>query len=348
MRTALCERLGIEYPIIQAPIGGAAGPSLAATVSIAGGLGSVAMTGWGGAGTRARIQEVRRKTDRPFACNLLLSYDVTEEIEAILAERVPIVSLFWGDPAPFVSRIRDAGALLVCTVGSVLEAERAAEGGADVIVAQGWEAGGHVRGTTATLALVPAVVDAVDPVPVVAAGGIVDGRGLAAALALGAQAAWIGTRFLSALEADVHPLYLEKLLSANATDTMYSMIFDGGWPDAPGRTLRNSTAAAWEAAGRPVPGARPGEGEVIAHDTVGPIHRYDAVTPRTDMTGQIEAMPLWAGQGVGLVRRRQPAAAIIREIIAEARAVMTAGGVLAASSDSQMQRGESNHAGDVQ
>ena len=193
--------LGIDHTIIQAPIGGAAGPALAAAVSGAGGLGTLAMTGWGAEAARRRIQEVRAQTDRPFACNLLLVYDIAAEFEAMLAERVPVVSLFWGDPAPLVGRIHDAGARLMMTAGSVAEAERAVEAGADIIVAQGWEAGGHVRGTVSTLALVPAVVDAVAPVPVAASGGIADGRGLAAALALGAQAGFIGTRFLAATEA---------------------------------------------------------------------------------------------------------------------------------------------------
>ena len=122
-----------------------------------------------------------------------------------------------------------------------------------------------MRGTVSTLALVPAVVDAVAPVPVVAAGGIADGRGLAAALALGAEAAWIGTRFLSATEAGVHPLYRARVLAGRADDTVYSTLFDGGWPNAPARALRTPVVAAWEAAGRPRPGARPGEGDVIGH-----------------------------------------------------------------------------------
>ena len=176
----------------------------------------------------------------------------------------------------------------------------------------------------------PAVVDAVAPVPVVAAGGIADGRGLAAALALGAEAAWIGTRFVSAAEADAHPLYRDRLLAAGTEDTVYSTLFDGGWPDAPARTLRTPTVTIWEAAGRPARGARPGEGEVIGHEALGPIRRYDCITPRTDVTGDILAMSLWAGQGVGLVRRTQPAAEIVAEIVAEARAVMAAAGRLAA------------------
>ena len=113
MRTALCERLGIDYPVIQAAIGGAAGPALAAAVSGAGGLGTLGLTGWGGAGARTRIRKLRQRTDRPFVGNVVLAYNVAEEIETMLAERVPIVSLFWGDPAPLAARVHDAGALLM-------------------------------------------------------------------------------------------------------------------------------------------------------------------------------------------------------------------------------------------
>ena len=333
MRTPLCEKLGIDLPVIQAPIGRAAGPGLAAAVAAAGGLGTLTLTGWGAEGARRRIHEVRARTDRPFACNLLLHYDFEDELDAALAERVAVVSLFWGDPAPLVPRIHDAGALLMMTVGSVTEAVQAAEAGADVIVAQGFDAGGHVRGTTGTLALVPAVVDAVAPVPVAAAGGIADGRGLAAVLALGAQAAFIGTLFVSATEAEAHPVYRAQLLAAEGEDTVYSTLFDGGWPDAPGRVLRTPTVAAWEDAGRPAPGARPGEGDAVGEGHFGTIHRYHAVTASADVTGDIEALPLWAGQGVGLVRREQPAAGIVAEIVAEARSILAAAGRLSLPPD---------------
>lgn len=330
MRTALCERLGIDFPVLQAAIGGAAGVDLAVAVSRAGGLGALGLTGYDGAQARAMIRRVRQQTDRPFAGNVVLALDVAEQIDAMLEERVPVVSVFWGDPGPFADRVHESGALLMVTVGGVEEARRAVAAGADVIVAQGWEAGGHVRGTVSTLALVPVVVDAVAPVPVVAAGGVADGRGLAAALALGAEAAWIGTRFLSATEAGVHPAYRARVLAGQADGTIHSTLFDGGWPDAPGRTLRTPTVAAWEDAGRPGPGARPGEGEVIGQVGSEALRRYDAVTPRPDFAGDIDAMSLWAGQGVELVRREQPAAEIVREIVEEARAVLLSGGRLAA------------------
>jgi NAD(P)H-dependent flavin oxidoreductase YrpB (nitropropane dioxygenase family) len=329
MRTALCERLGIELPVFQAAIGGAAGPALASAVCRAGGLGTLGLSAFDGTESRARIREVRKATDRPFVGNVVLAFDVAAQIDAMLSERIPIVSIFWGDPAPLAGRVHEAGALLMVTVGGIEEALHAVAGGADIIVAQGWEAGGHVRGTTSTLALVPAVVDAVAPVPVVAAGGIADGRGLAAVLALGAEAAWIGTRFLAAVEADLHPHYRARILEASGGDTFYSQLFDGGWPDAPGRVLRNPTVAAWEAAGRPAPGARPGEREAIGHAGSEAVFRYEAVTARTDFTGDIDAMSLWAGQGVGLANRVQPAAEIVRDLVSEARSVLRAGGLLA-------------------
>nr|WP_256375943.1 nitronate monooxygenase [Bradyrhizobium sp. WSM1743] len=187
----------------------------------------------------------------------------------------------------------------------------------------GWEAGGHVRGTVATMPLVPNVVDAVSPVPVVAAGGIADGRGLAAALALGAAGAWIGTRFLASHEATIHTRYRERLLQASENDTIYlENLFDIRWPNAPHRTLRNQTVEAWEAAGRPTTGKRPGEGEVIATSRIGPIVRYQAYTPDRDSQGDIDALSLWAGQSVGLVSQVQSAGDIVREIADEARSIL--------------------------
>jgi NAD(P)H-dependent flavin oxidoreductase YrpB (nitropropane dioxygenase family) len=175
------------------------------------------------------------------------------------------------------------------------------------------------------MALVPAVVDQVGDTPVIAAGGIADGRGLAAALALGAGAGWIGTRFLASEEATIHPEYRKRVLASSENDTAYLHdLFDGGWKAAPHRVLRNSTVAAWEQAGRPRQGERPGEGDVIATSpSRGEILRYDACTPEGDLTGAIEALPMWAGQTSGMVRRVQPAAEIVSEIMAEARRVIS-------------------------
>src|SRR3954462_9793034 len=324
MKTALCERLGIELPIIQAPMGGAAGPNLAAAVSNAGGLGTLPLWRADNETMRRQIRETRALTSRPFAINLVLETPQEERLAVCLEEGVPIISFFWRDPGSLVTRAKAGGAVVLHTVGSADEAKRAVDSGVDVIVAQGWEAGGHVRGMVATLPLVPAVVDAVSPTPVVAAGGIADGRGLAAVLALGAAGAWIGTRFLASHEAAIHRRYRELLLRARETDTVYlDNLFDVRWPDAPHRTLRNKTVDAWEAAGRPASGQRPGEGEVIATSrSIGPIVRYQSYTPVADVEGDIDALSLWAGQSVGLVSKLQPAGEIVREIAEEARMII--------------------------
>lgn len=324
MKTALCETLSIEIPIIQAPMGGAVGPTLAAAISNAGALGTLALWGADLETLRKQVRETQSLTSKPFAVNLNLQFPQDERLEVCLAEGVPIISFFWGDPSGLVQRAKAAGAKVMHTVGTARDARAAVASGVDVVVAQGWEAGGHVWGTVATMPLVPAVVDAVTPVPVVAAGGIADGRGLAAALALGASGAWIGTRFLASSEVAIHPHYRKRLMSATEDDTVYlDNLFDVGWPNAPHRVLRNSTVEAWEAAGRPQSGKRPGEGDVVATSkSRGPIVRYRSYTPASDAEGDIDALPLWAGQSVALVNRVQPAADIVREIEAEARAVL--------------------------
>jgi NAD(P)H-dependent flavin oxidoreductase YrpB (nitropropane dioxygenase family) len=324
MKTPLCDLLGIDVPIIQAPMGGL-GPDLACAVSDAGGLGMIA--GWCADETTLRetIRAVQSRTDRPFGVNLNLEFPQEELLAICLEEGVRIISFFWGDPGVLVDQARTGGSTVLHTSASASEARRMAELGVDVIVAQGWEAGGHVRGTVASLPLVPTVVDAVAPLPVVAAGGISDGRGLAAALALGAAGAWIGTRFLVSPEAGIHPVYLERLLSADETEAQYSAdLYDVGWPKAPHRALRNATFDAWEVAGKPASGQRPGEGEVLASSPqAGAICRYQGETPMRDMTGDIGAMSLWAGQGAGLVNGVKPAAEILHEIVADAERVLS-------------------------
>ncbi len=314
MRTQVCELLGIEQPIVQAPMGSAADARLAAAVSNAGALGMVALT-WV-SDVAGVVTDTVGLTDRAFGGNFVLEWDMHRRLEQALEAGLRIVSLTWGDPAPYVERVHDADALLMHTVGSAEEARRAAGAGVDVIVAQGWESGGHVLGTVATLPLVPAVVDAVAPIPVIAAGGIADARGVAAVLALGAQAAWVGTRFLLAEEAPVHPEYRRRLIAAAETDAeWHANLYDVGWPNAPHRALRNSTAQAWEMAGRPAPGARPGEGEAVAHLASGePLVRYSSEMALDGSTGDVGALSLWAGQSVALVKRVQPAAEIVAEL----------------------------------
>ena len=312
MRTPVCELLGIEHPVVQAPM--AAIPELAAAVSNAGALGMVTLTWSDDPG--AVVRETAAMTTHPFGGNFVLTSDHHRHLDQALEAGLRIVSFMWGDPSSYVEPVHAAGGIVLHTVGTAQEARQAVAAGADVIVAQGVEAGGHVWGTVGTLPLVPAVVDAVAPVPVIAAGGIADGRGVAAVLALGAQAAWLGTRFLLAQEMPIHDDYRRRLIAAVETDPqLYPNLYEVGWPDSPHRALRNSTASAWEAAGRPPLAQRPGYGEVIAHFASGEsIVRYEPAPPMDGTTGEIEALSMWAGQGVALARQAQSAADIVAEL----------------------------------
>jgi NAD(P)H-dependent flavin oxidoreductase YrpB (nitropropane dioxygenase family) len=324
-RARVRELLGVELPLIQAPVGSATSVELAAAVSEAGALGTLAVSWRSERQLREMLGRLRASTDRPWAVNLVLEWDQHARLEACLEEGARIVSFFWGDPSPYIAEVHAAGGVVLHTVGDAAEARQAVDAGADAIIAQGWEAGGHVRGKVTTMALVPAVVDAVGgDVPVLAAGGIADGRGLAAVLALGAGGAMLGTRFVLTHESDTHAAYRSALSQATVTDTVYSTVFDGGWPDAPHRALRNSTVSAWEQAGRPPSGARPGEGEVIAQRRSREIARYSDDMPTADTEGDVEQLAMYAGQSVGLISSVEHAGALVRRIAAEADAILAA------------------------
>jgi NAD(P)H-dependent flavin oxidoreductase YrpB (nitropropane dioxygenase family) len=323
IRTPLCDLLGIELPLIQAPIGNATCPELVAAVSNRGGLGMMSVTWRKPDELRTLLRETHSLTKKPFGINLVLEEDVHDRLNICLDEGVKIISLFWGAPDSYIKRAHEAGALVTHSVGSVSEARAAVSAGADVIVAQGWEAGGHVRGTVSTLSLVPVVVDAVAPIPVVAAGGIADGRGIAAVLVLGASGAWLGTRFVACEEALAHHAYKQRILAADADDTVYSSLFDVGWPNAPHRALRNSTIKAWEKAGSPPTGQRPNEGEVVAHRKDGTaVLRYSSNMPLETMQGDTERLAQYAGQSVGLVKDIKPAAMIVQQLMRETEQVL--------------------------
>ena len=320
MNTALTESLSIRYPIIQAPIGTCSGPELASAVSNAGALGSMAIWTYTPESVARLVGEAAALTARPFSVNIRADLNQHEHLRAALGMGARVIHLFWGDPAPYVQQIRAAAAKLMCTVASEDEAKQALDAGADVLIAQGWEAGGHVRGTTSTIALVPTVVDLAGAVPVVAAGGISDGRGLAAALMLGAAGVLMGTRFVASDESRAHSDYKSALVSAKHTDTAIAVdLFDIGWEDAPHRVLRNSTFLQWEQAGSPKRGLRPGEGDTIATRSNGRgMERYAAAPPLAGMTGQIEAMAMYAGQGVQGIRGVLSAASIVERTIEQA------------------------------
>jgi NAD(P)H-dependent flavin oxidoreductase YrpB (nitropropane dioxygenase family) len=319
--------LGIEYPIIAAPMGpDLTGTDLVAAVSNAGGLGILQAQLCPPPLFREEIRRVRALTDRPFGVNLILHFPVEDHVAVCLEERVPILSLFWGDPTPYVERAHSAGVKVLHQVGTVPDAERAAAAGVDVIVAQGVEAGGHVAGEISTLALVPRVVDAVAPRPVAAAGGIADARGVVAALALGAQAAVLGTRFLASTESRAHPHYKNRLLEATEGDTVRTTLFGHGWPDAPHRTLRTAFVQQWlgrEARGQESRADEPVLGRSVIGGQAMTVLRFMGFPPNCDASGDIDCMDLLMGQGVGLVREIKPAGQIVHELVAEARQIIS-------------------------
>ena len=311
----LLQRLGVTVPIFQAPIGAIASVELAAAVSEAGGLGHLACTWRNPDQLRDLFRAMQRLTRRPYGANFVLDFPIDERLGLALEHGVRVISFFWGDGSPHLGRVKAMDAVAIQMVGSIDEAKRAADSGFDLIVAQGREAGGHVRGDLGTMTLVPQVVDAVAPLPVLAGGGIADGRGVAAALDLGAVGVWVGTRFLAAQEANIHGEYQRRVLAASADDTLYSRLFDVGWPNAALRSLKNSTTDGWERAGCPVAPNRPGEGDIVARRSDGmAIPRYFFGSPTRDVAGEVEAMALYAGEGVGLVRSIQPALAIFEEL----------------------------------
>ena len=339
LHTALCGELGIEYPVFSVGFGMGAGPELAAAVSNAGGFGVLGGDALPSEQLRRTVEQTRELTDRPFGMNFIIAElddpdtpdedraEVRQQVERAIAERVTAVVFFWGDPGPFVEDAHQSGVKVFIQVGSVEEAKRAADAGVDAVIAQGFEAGGHVRGTTPIWELLPAVVEAVRPVPVLASGGIGDGAGLVRALELGAQGVSLGTRFVASDEAWIHPACKQRVVESVAEDAVYSQLYDVWWPDAPHRTLRNKTFEEWDAAGRPLPGNRPGEGTSIGSRRLGsgdvedwPRYAVGMVPPSFE--GDIEYVPILAGESCGVVNDIKPAAQIVNDLVHEAEVAL--------------------------
>lgn len=319
LRTAFTDLVGCNVPIQQAGMGSLAIPQLAAAVANAGAQGMVSV-GWLPPELLTNVlDKLRQETSGVFGCNFLIPYGREEirECVAVAASRARVVDFFWGDPDPsLVEIVHGEGALACWQIGSRDEAVAAARAGCDLIVAQGIEAGGHVRGRIGLLALLSEVLEAVD-VPVVAAGGIGTGRAMAAALAAGASAVRVGTRFVGAEEAGAHPVYVRALIESRPEDTVYTEAFGANWPNAPHRVLRSSLEAA-----RVFPDDIVAEATSIYTGETYSIRRFEAYTATRLTTGHVEAMPHWAGESVGGVKRLQPAAEIIRELTNEAEELL--------------------------
>ncbi len=312
----LTERLGLKLPIVQGPMGTVAGPDLVAAVSSAGGLGMLPVWNHPLPVSEREIRATRALTDKPFGVNLRADLVQTDMIQMALNEGVELIHLFWGNVEASMRAVRASNAQMLATVWDADSAKAALDAGAVALIAQGVEAGGHVMSEIPLTRLLAEVLDIAPGVPVIAAGGMTDAGDVAAKMAEGADGVLLGTRFVVSDESLAHEAYKQALIDAGADATVRSMLFDIGWEAAPHRNLRNTTFDAWEAAGRPAPGARPGEGETVYRWNGTDIPRYSVMPPLRGMEGALLAGVLYAGTGVDKVRAIQPAGAIVAELTA--------------------------------
>jgi NAD(P)H-dependent flavin oxidoreductase YrpB (nitropropane dioxygenase family) len=314
IHTPVCDLLGIRHPIVLGGMAGSTSVPLVAAVSNAGGLGTLGIARTAAEQIPRDIAAIREATGRPFGINFLLFLAREPAIAAALAQRPPVFSAAWAqageDLRPLFGRAHDAGSRVMYMVGTVPEALRAKAAGADVIVAQGTEGGGHV-GWMASLAVLPMIVDAVGPTPVLAAGGIADGRGLAAALALGAQGALLGTRFLATRESPLHANFKQAVVDSDGHDTVLTEIPDiargNVWPGAMARARRNAFIERW--AGR--------EWELRARQP-----EAAAALQKAQESGDAANASLLIGQDAGLIHDIPPAGEVVERMVAEAEALL--------------------------
>ena len=314
IRTPLCDLLGITHPIVLGGLGGATSGPLVAAVSNGGGLGTLGTSALSGTQVRAEVQAIRAATEKPFGINHLLFRIDEESFLATLEARPAVIAFAWAhsdqDLRAYFRRAHDAGSKVMYMAGQVPQAVKASEAGADVIVAQGTEAGGHV-GWMASMSLVPMVVTAVTPRPVLAAGGIADGRGLAAALALGADGVLLGTRMMATQESPIHPNLKQAIVRSDGHDTVLTEIPDIAtghvWPGAMARAQRNAFIERWAGREWALRQCYREAGEA-------------AVEARR--AGDADNAPLLFGQDAGLIDSVRPAGEIIESMVAEAEEII--------------------------
>lgn len=299
----VCSMLGITYPVIQGGMAWVADAELAAAVSNAGGLGLIAAMNSNGEQLREQIKKARTLTDKPFGVNLMLMSPFIEEAVSVVCEEgVKVVTTGAGNPAKYMDRLKEAGVKVICVVAGVALAVMAERMGACAVVAEGCESGGHV-GETTTMALVPQVVDAVS-IPVIAAGGIADGRGMAAAFLLGAQGIQMGTRFLTAKECTIHPNYKAKVIAANDHDTVVT----GKTLGHPVRALKNRMTREFQKK-EADPNTTPDELQAMGAGAL----------RRAAREGDVQYGSCMCGQIAGLVKTEDSCADIVRGICEDAR-----------------------------
>jgi enoyl-[acyl-carrier protein] reductase II len=327
--TRLTSIYGVEYPFAAAGMAfvGTA-PNLAAAVCRAGGIGSIAVGPVPAEAVRALVRAVRAETDRPLNINFITFLTRDDQIQVCIEEQVPIVSFHWGHPPrTFLDILHEAGIKVWEQVGSVADAKRAVDDGIDLIVAQGSEAGGHNYSTLPTFVLVPAIVDTVTPTLVLAAGGITNGRQVAAALALGADGVWVGTRLVASVEAFAHDSYKRRLVEADGTETCLTSIFGPEMAHFnPMRVIENRVVREFSGHEDLIPKSTESEPVIGKTSLLGQemtLRRFSNFVPMPTTEGDLEEMPLLAGQGIGLIRDIKPAGEIVHEMMTEAAAVLS-------------------------
>jgi enoyl-[acyl-carrier protein] reductase II len=329
LKTRITEQYGLKVPFVNAGMAFIATAPLVRAVCKAGGMGMLGAPAMPPEVLQAAIRDIKAVDPACFGVDFIARFSGMEHIEVCVAERVPVVVFFWDDaPDEWLSRLRGAGSHIWFQVGSVDEAKAAVQRGAQGLVVQGSEAGGHNRAAAATFSLLPAVIDAVPSMPVVAAGGIADGRTVAAALALGADAVWVGTRLLASFEAYAHPQYKDRIVAAGVEDTARHLIFGPEFPDASTRGLRNRVVREWEGRDNPPPyNSVPDSelhviGQARLYGQEFPMKRFCGFPPTPEFTGDFEEMSLLAGESVGQTKQLMSAASIIDEMISGAEAVI--------------------------
>jgi nitronate monooxygenase len=325
LHTPLCDLLECQYPILQAGMGGVARSELAAAVSAAGGFGCLGMVRESPELIAREIANVRELTDRPFGVNLIPSSTdpalFESELAVCLEAKVHTMVYFWDVIPTAVEKAKAAGCRVIYQVGSVKAALEAEAAGADAVIAQGVEAGGHIHGSISSLVLLPQIADALK-IPVIGSGGFASGASLVAALALGAQGIHCGTAFLATHESFAHDIHKQRVVATQSADTVYTDAFAINWPpDSPVRVIANEVT---DSLGDKLLGYDPEQigREVIADEEGRPIYLFSTDSPLRTMTGDLERLALFGGQVSGQINKIQSAAELIARIMDEARSRM--------------------------
>jgi NAD(P)H-dependent flavin oxidoreductase YrpB (nitropropane dioxygenase family) len=327
LQTKLTKEYGFSVPLISAGMAFVATAELAIAVSKTGALGQMSGSGFPVDYLKSQIQKIKTELKgKPFGVNFIPRFIQIEHIEACIAEKVPVVIFFWDDvQAEYIKRLKENKVKIWMQIGSLAEAKVALEAGADALIVQGYEAGGHNRSTASVFSLLPNIKKALPQIPLIVAGGIADGQGLAAALILGADAVSVGTRFLATPESNAHPEYKKRVVAAEVHDTVHHNIFGFDFADATVRGIRNKIVAEYEGKDYPAPYAnkKPEDFPIIGQSAMGPIRRFSGVLPTPETTGDFEQMSLLAGESVGLIKDIKPVAEIVSQMVKEAKICLT-------------------------